>query len=73
MPDCYRCGASTEWAEKADGGRVLLDTYESYGGPGRWVVNQDGIAEPVDRFADVAAQTEHRLTCASGAEPGARQ
>lgn len=72
MPDCHRCGAAVERVEDTDGNTIALDVYESFGGEHRWVVNTEGVATPVDRNADVAGQTEHRFTCTSGAEPGAR-
>lgn len=72
MPDCHRCGAAVERVEDSAGNAVILDVYESFGGPHRWTVDTAGVATELDQFADAAGQTEHRFTCTSGAEPGAR-
>lgn len=72
MPDCHRCGAAVERVEDGGGNVLVLDVYESFGGEHRWTVGVDGVAAPLDPFADAAGQTEHRFTCTSGAEPGAR-
>jgi hypothetical protein len=72
MPDCHRCGAAVEVVEGPDGKSLTLDVYESFGGPHRWTVDTAGVATELDQFVDIAGQTEHRFTCSSGAEPGAR-
>lgn len=66
MASCA-CGAPVTWARTADGEKVPLDAVASLAGEGRYRVldlnKRPWLVEPVTARAQVAAYTDHRLTC----------